>query len=106
MRKLRSEPTKSVIRESALDGNARNVRKLLDEALMERSGRSRLAVIERKRAQHLAGRGRDRRRPGGPQSMFQGYRAPLGPSCLGRYVSHYDLFVQTRRHRARTGVGV
>jgi hypothetical protein len=37
------------------------VRELLDEALMEGRGRSWLGVVDRERAQDLAGRGHDRR---------------------------------------------
>src|SRR5262245_50591397 len=45
---------------SAFNGDARDVRELLDEALMERRGPFGLVVVERKRAQDLAARGRDR----------------------------------------------
>ena len=41
--------------------DARDVRELLDESLMERRGLFGLVVVERERAQDLAARGRDRR---------------------------------------------
>src|SRR5262249_40811565 len=45
----------------AFDGDAGNVRELLDEALMERRGPFGLIVVEREGAHDLAVRGRDRR---------------------------------------------
>src|ERR1700730_1309619 len=38
--------------------------------------------------------------------MRQGHWAPLGPSYVGRQVSRNDLFVQVRRHPARTGIDI
>src|SRR5215813_7013273 len=49
------------LRPLAFNCDARDVRELLDEALMERRGPFGLVVVERKRAQDLAARGRDRR---------------------------------------------
>src|SRR5262249_23682425 len=49
------------LRPLALNCDARDVRELLDEALMERRGLFGLVVVERERAQDLAARGRDRR---------------------------------------------
>src|SRR5262245_30905545 len=50
-----------LLRSLAFNGDARDVGKLLDDALIERSGLCRLVVVERERAEDLATRGRDRR---------------------------------------------
>src|SRR5215813_13228920 len=49
------------LRSLAFNCDARDVRELLDEALMERRGPFGLVVVERERAQDLTARGRDRR---------------------------------------------
>jgi hypothetical protein len=49
----------------ALDGDAREMRQLLDQIEMLRSGTARLAEIQRESPQRLSRRGKDRRRPAG-----------------------------------------
>jgi hypothetical protein len=76
----------------ALDGDAREMGDLLDQAMLLRSRAARLAIVDREGPQHLALRGPDRRRPAGPQPVREGESAEIGPQRIrGDVADHHGL---------------
>src|SRR5262249_25058200 len=59
----------------ALDRDARQMRREVDEAEVHRRRRERLSMVHGEGAEHLAGAGQDRRRPTGSEAAVEGHIA-------------------------------
>src|SRR3954465_3945876 len=68
--------TQNFVTLRAVDGDASDIGELRDEIELQRGRSPRLALIEGKRTQHLAGLRRQRRRPARPQAMPLRERTP------------------------------
>src|SRR5262249_52272571 len=86
-----------------LDRDTREMRELLDPALLLGRGGRRLARIDCERAQHASFRRLDGRRPAGTQAVHGRQTSdPVGPALVSREVQRDDLLAKMRRRGART----
>ena len=88
-----------------LDRDPGQIGRAGDELMLRGRWGAGLAVIHRERAQHLAGRGDDRRRPAGAQPVRSGERAIILPQGVRLHVTHDDRLTPEGGGAARAGVG-
>src|ERR1700680_4069818 len=72
----------SVLRQFVLNGHAREVRNLSDDVLVTWTGTSWFPIVHGKSSNDVAFRGKDGRRPTGPQRMGQGQLTKIGPQRI------------------------